>query len=362
MLDNSTIRIIQSVGSPFVQERETSLSEAEIKTLYPNVFENRIELLFLEKTRAPGWDDELEELYIGMQRRYEETISVIVNLCQVLNELCPNEYMIFKSIKPFPATPNDTDSIFLGSKKRYQEVSRLLVDAGYKELERAPLQITYYDSRGKGKVHSDKRGGTYYIDFYENIGTDYFVYVDKRRLQNCQTIREISGVDVPLMNANIELAIFLFHSVFPEKTYHIEHFYVALHTISRMGHSDIELFCQFIKDNHLKPALKGSLGITAHLHNEAFGFVPDVLTDILKTLGGYRKPEVEKLVTDRLATPYLFTLSTFALAFVHKLLDPRAVRSLFVQGAKMANPAFAWDVFTVLRKRCGSKGLSHHME
>jgi hypothetical protein len=72
--------------------------------------------------------------------------------------------VIIKSIKPYPAVPNDTDVLILGGKKEFKQTLDYLYAKGYIFHEWAPMQTTVYDPRGKGKIGKGKKGGTYYID------------------------------------------------------------------------------------------------------------------------------------------------------------------------------------------------------
>src|SRR5215475_3233071 len=99
------------LGSPFVNKPLRRFTDAELLGVYDLAFKNRVALLYLSLHRRSGWDPRLEEKYQTLKSRERTTFDVIARLAQVLNGWMPDEYVIFKSIKPYPATPNDTDVI-----------------------------------------------------------------------------------------------------------------------------------------------------------------------------------------------------------------------------------------------------------
>ena len=91
------------------------------------------------------------------------------------------------------------------------------------------MQITICDPNGKGKTGKGKKGGTYYIDLYSEISTDYFSYLNKRKLIDHITTINLDGTYVKTLTKEIELSIIMFHNVFPERTFQLEHFYIPLY-------------------------------------------------------------------------------------------------------------------------------------
>ena len=113
-----------------------------------------------------------------------------------LKKHCPNKYAIFKSLKPYPATPNDTDVIIFGNRAEFEGVLEHLYSKGFLFHEWAPMQTTLIHPDGKGKTGKGKKGGTYYIDFYSDISTDYFLYIDKRSLIPYLVTKTINGKEI----------------------------------------------------------------------------------------------------------------------------------------------------------------------
>jgi hypothetical protein len=356
-VSNKTLELIQLLGSPFVEQNRESPSEEYLLSMYDQAFKDRVALLLLEKYKRSDWGNELLDKYQKLFERQRETFLVIARLGRVLNEFDPESYVIFKSIKPYPATPNDTDVIFLKGKKEYEKAYRYLLDAGYVFHEWAPQQRTVYDPKGLGKIGIGKKGGTYYIDLYEEISTDYFAYFDKHQLLPHIVIKHIEGIPVRLLSPEPELAIILFHNVFPERTFQLEHFYLPLYYLSSKDF-DADLFIEFVRNHGMVIAVKTNFTIVAHLHNVIFGNVPYQVQKILLAFGQNGR-ELVLFQRKSNSTPYLFSQNTFWLCLFQKATELYCFRSLLIQFLRMLYPPFFIQVVRSLRNRLSEKGIYH---
>jgi hypothetical protein len=345
------------VGSPFVVRPARTFTDDELLGAYDGAFPNRIALLCLSIHRRPGWDARLEERYLALLAREQMTREVIATLAGHLNRWDADSYAVFKSLKPYPATPNDTDVICFGNERDYEAMYRHLLAAGYHFHEWAPQQRTIYDARGEGKVGLGKKGGTYYIDLYTEISTDYFAYINKRRLRPFVITEPVDGVPVKLLRAEPELAVVLFHSVFPERTFQLEHFYLPLYNLAQPGF-DLTAFLTFAREAGVAYAVKTQFSLIARLHQEHFGFVPDPVAAVMGSLGRNNR-EVRRLERVGLTTPYLFSPRTFWTAFAIKATEWHCFKSLLRQFVKMLNPKFFLDVVASIRRRMSEKGIYH---
>ena len=266
------------------------------------------------------------------------------------------QYVVFKSLKPFPATPNDTDVLFLRSKRALDGLTPRSSRKGtYSTMGIAVAELV--DPRGVGQVGAGKKGGTYYIDFYQEVATDYFAYMNKNRLRPFLRRGELLGAPICLWGSEPELAIILFHSVFPERTYQLEHFFLALHYMAQESF-DRQSFVEFGRANGMVRALRESLAITRALHVSAFGVDPSTVEECLQRLGG-RSTEGARFEANNLGTPHMFSVTTFFGSFAEKLKDLHSLRSLGVQLVQMLRPRFFLDVVRSLRARLSEKGVYH---
>ncbi len=354
-----TYELIKMIGSPFID----SVPDIDTKTLegfYDQAFADRVALLYLTIHRDRNeWSPFLEEKYQALSNRRLNTLEVIADLGTTLNGSIPDNYAVFKSLKPYPATPNDTDVIVFGKSNQFKTSLETLYDGNYLFHEWAPMQTTLIHPRGKGKTGKGKKGGTWYIDMYSDISTDYFLYIDKKALIPYVEDRVIQGKTIRNVRKEIELAIILFHNVFPERTYQLEHFYMPLYHLAEEDF-DCDVLLKFARDQKLTRALATNLTLVEHIHRTIFGFVPDRVRDILDKTGRNLE-ELERFISKGETTPYMISPKTFWLTFLDKIYDPAAFKSLISQGLHMLNPVFFLDVMKSLANRFSERG-TYHME
>ena len=145
--------------------------------------------------------------------------------------------------------------------------------------------------------------------------------------------QDIQGVPVNLLRPEPECAIILFHSLFPERTYQLEHFYVPLYYLANKDF-DIDLFIDFVRSNRMTRSVLASLEITDYLHRTYFGMTPAPLEHIFATLGRHRYER--NRFRSHASTPYMFSKKTFWAAFLNRNRDPYSLKSLGVQSGRGA--------------------------
>ncbi len=351
-----TCDLIKIIGTPFVNEKP-EVSFNILEKVYDKAFADRVALLYLTLHRKDGWPEALEEKYQKLNDRRDKTLEVVASLGRALNEFNVKDYAIFKSLKPYPATPNDTDAINFGDKKQFKAVIEHLYAEGYLFHEWAPMQTTLIHPKGKGKTGKGKKGGTYYIDMYSDISTDYFLYIDKRSLKPYVETRVINGREIQNVRKEVELAIILFHNVFPERTFQLEHFYMPLYHLKE-NDFDTSVMIKFSEDQKLEYAISTNLTIVEYIHKKLFGFTPDPVSQLLE-LWGRNHNELKRFKQMGEQTPYMFSPRTFWITFMHKIKDNAALKSLLVQGCHMLNPIFFLDVMNSLKNRFSERGTYH---
>ena len=352
--ENKTIRLLKSIGSPFVMERAFG-EDRECDELFNYAFKNRIGLLYLDRLEKRGRIENLRKQYDKLLHRHKETLVTVANLAKVFNN-GGVDYVIMKTIRPYLNTPNDVDVLFMGEKKNYPQALSVLKDANYKYLKAAPRQIGFYDPRAT-EVRSDKRGGIYHIDLYMELAADYVVYLDKKKLRSHQ--QEITVLDenkVSVLTLEAELAVTLMHGVFPARSYQLQDFYTTLYLLDQMDKEQINNFVDIVINGHIKRAIKAGLSVTARLHEVAFGFIPEKIMHALVSISA-KTDESALIEKNDFNTPYTYSFLTFFKVFWERASDGRGFASFFVQGFYMMNPVFLKSVIEAVVSR--QKGTSY---
>jgi hypothetical protein len=347
---NLTLKLLRQIGTPFETGKKYDEPE-ESEDVYNYAFKNRIGILYLLKLKNSDCLEKLKTEYENLSFRAKETMVTAAKAGKILSE-AGIDYVIFKTIRPYPATPNDVDIVCLDGKVGYKKATDALFKAGYFTFQKdAPMQILFSDPHGMGSATWDKKGGIYYVDLYKAPAVDYFIYLDPEKMRNEIVFMELDGFQVKVLRPEVELAAILMHSVFPEKTFTLELFYSISYSFSNFDKKQIEKFLEFSRKNNFVFPVRICLTLTSLLHTEAFGYVPEVITNILTEVEGEYRKEIVSFRATNMKTPYNFLVQSFFISFLKKLREPVSLKSLGVQCAYMLNPFFLKDVFTSLYKR-----------
>jgi hypothetical protein len=125
--------------------------------------------------------------------------------------------------------------------------------------------------------------------------------------------------------------------------YTLSEYYSTVFFLSQMNSSDLEDFVALINDNHLLAAAQVHLGITAELHQLAYGQNPEKLCALMNEV------KVDLFERERfrksLVTPHKFHVATLGRALREKFFGEEKTRaSIARQVASMIDPRFAKDV------------------
>ena len=361
MVENPQELLITTIGAPASNVRVRPTPE-QVDELFDLAFENRVGLLFLERCRELGvaLSPAARENHARLSERRDLTERMMIRLSDVLQDVARDRWVLFKSVKPFPSTPNDTDW-FPFDRREHPALVRRLLESGFSFLERAPLQTTLIEDSGAGLVHSDKRGGIYYIDCYQAPSADYFIYLDPEKMRRHFTYREVQGHMLPALDACAELIAIMIHNVFPEKTFSMESWFLVLHYVAEIEEKGkIDDFVEAVRENFVERAVSANVALAVALHRHFFGNCPDTLSKLLDEFP-LAVAEDRLLEQSGYLLPYNFSNRCFWGSFLEKLRDPVSLRSAGMQALHMLNPVFFADVMRIIWKRTRRGGIYRQM-
>lgn len=338
----STLKLLRTIGSPFVPSSELAVSDGETNQLYQLAVRNKIGLLYLETLKGWGALGNLQSEYERGYLRYSETVATAARICAVL-DAAGIDYVLYKFVKPYPSTPSDVDILFLGSDNDYRETLRMLFASSYFRLGAAPHQVIAYDLRGgienmDTRLWGGKEGGVYYIDLYDEVAASHVIYVDKEHLRQYTADVELNGYQVRSLAPEADLAVGIAHSVIPEQLYTLADYYITLYCLDKMRETGITNFVAIIGADRLTLASRASLRMTAYFHQVAHGFIPEPLKSLADRLGV--KDLGEASSQGDCSAPYRFGVLTVAGALAEKLPSGKFIKSAVVQMVHMLNPRF----------------------
>jgi hypothetical protein len=171
-------------------------------------------------------------------------------------------------------------------------------------------------------------------------------------------VRELSvqGVQCPFLEAELELAVMLYHNIFPENTFHLEHFYLTLYYLYGRAPFSLERFLMHVRRNRYTLPVRANLTVTAVLHEKAFGYVPERLQELRAALGDSSR-EAQRFVASDLRVPYYFRPATFLGTVLSRAMNGVSFRSLCVQGFHMLRPSFCAGAMRSLCHRLKGVGV-----
>lgn len=321
-------------------------------------FKSRVGLLFLDECLRRGvtLGPKATELHRSLMTRRAATDRVVAKLARRLDEVAKNEWVLFKSIKPFASTPNDTDWFPFDARRHRELVEYLTADGGFTWMEDAPRQTTLIEEGGEGVTDTTKKGGVYYIDCYVAPSTDYFIYLDPRRMRGHTERVKVGGYAVPVLQPHAELTAILFHNVFPEKTFTIESYYLIKSYLDQIeANGALDDFVAVCRKQKVEYACAVNLTLTRDIDAAQFGLSDQRITHILGALG-YGRLQISNF--DPLGGfPYAFPAKVFWRAFLSKQRDRTSFLSTLNQGVHMLSPAFFVDVVRVIWRRTVRGGV-----
>ena len=354
---HETELIFETIGWPIGSGHRTP-TEGEVRRATEYLFKSRVGLLFLEECRARSveLDPSAAELYRSLVHRRAATDEVVVRLTKRLDEVARDEWVLFKSIKPFLSTPNDTDWFPLDRRRHHELCEHLMADGQFKLLEKAPRQTTLIEATGESVTDTTKRGGVFYIDCYVFPSTDYFLYLDPRRLSGEVRCATVNGHRVPVLSPSAELAATMFHNVFPERSFSPESFYLIRSYLAELDETGtLPDFIALCHDQHMELAAAVNLSLVRAVDRAYFGDADHLPGEVMNMLG-YADLEVGGF-DPRGRFPYAIPNKLFWRCFAQKQRDGASFRSSLVQMGHMLNPVFAADVLKIIWRRCVRGGV-----
>ena len=351
---NPTLKLLRVLGSPFIPERELPKDKDDASELYNYATKNKIGLLYLEALKDQG---KLEDF--GLRLKYEEERKkhnkqsiTAIRISKLFNSSDVN-YAIFKSIMPFPATPNDVDVIHFGSDEEYEKAVEIMLQSDYMEVkgEVDAEQRMFHDARdGMLEPHPPEKD-VYDIDLYQNISASYVLYLDKRKLGKYVTEINMSGSKLKVLKPEAELVAIIIHSIIPEQLCTLFVYYAMLHHLERKNSEEIDRFIDIAKENNVTFSVKAHCSLVAELHRVAHGFVPEEIKEILVKLGNETR-EKKFLVKNGFKMPHKYSLSAVLRILLEKMREREFRRSVLKQMVFMLNPRLAkWVIYNIFWRR-----------
>ena len=334
--------LLQSMGNPLLNSGKP-INLIESNELLQLAFKNNIELEYLSKLKFYNCLDKLDSDYLKFTNRYSETSDCIIRIVKILDK---NKipYAITKTLRPYPATPNDSDILYLGALDNYKNTLKLLENDGLVRCGGSDMQAQFFDPEGGESFKRDKRGGRFYIDFYRELAADHVAYMDSNIIKNFVIFAKCKDTNINVFNPIAEIPILLLHSVIMHRTLPLEVFFTISYYLKSFNESDYDQLILSFRKNHLVYVAKYYFKIMAYIFTVYYNEIPEEVETILGKLGiKSDKINFNKYSYDNF--PYIIELKVFFIALFEKTLDYNSLKGMFKQFGKMViSPRFFVEV------------------
>lgn len=341
--------ILGIIGSPFNNPQNLNLDHFDLTELYDIAKKNKIGFLFLEslakkKIITERLQYELEknrEIYLTQRLTAERSAFI-------LNKTGCN-YAVVKSLYPFPATPNDIDLLILDGNDKYRDAVQSMKNNHFELVGyEAPLEICLHDTRSSNHFDDPKKNfaskDPYDIDIYKEVGASHIIYMNKRKLINKTSIININGTSVNILRGPAEIALGIFHSIYPERLYTLLLHFHILYVIKEMTSEEQDEFLKICIEHKMRKAAILTLSLTEIIQEMCFGESPKKLTAIRESFGKKKQIELDRI-------PYLYSMGMVLNSFWGKKNDLIFATSMIRQVISMLNPSYGRYVMSVYKDR-----------
>lgn len=349
-----TIYLLKVIGSPFDPKNTLCpKNKEEAWALYELSVKNKISLSYLESIKAQSKlsDFNLSAEYEKEMLKYKTQSITNARVSRLLNSHGVN-YAVFKSIIPFPATPNDVDIIHFGSDAEFEDLTNIMVNSNYIEIkgEVDASQRMFHDLRECQHLNPHKKD-VYDIDIYQKISASRVVYIDKTKIEKYVQKINFLGVNINILSRETELMAIIIHSIVPEMLFTLLVYYTSLHYIKLMNLGDIDKFIAISQDNNVIHSVRSHFTLISELHQSAHGFVPDKVQYLLTKVSANKK-ENELLLKNNYNCPHMYSMWTVFWVLLEKLKEFEFQKSVINQILYMLNPKVTkWVITNIIWRR-----------
>jgi hypothetical protein len=255
--------------------------------------------------RVPNYAREMAKKEFKRKTLYEEALVEIAEAAERENI----EFMVFKSIKPFPYVGDDID-VFIPNNEDFRAFIEVFRGLGYQSLGEGPPEET---------MAKRVQGFSIMIDVHRAFSASYIPYVDGARVWRRRVKRRFNGFDIFVPSIEDEILILAGHSLLKEFKMNLAEFFNAVILLPKV---DWEKLSKLALAEKMGCALEIFMYILRHLYKTIYHKY--ILFHNFNALSdGYLLKVAFKVIDDDLKDeinmPYHYPLSLPTIAYLSKL-------------------------------------------
>lgn len=323
-MQSDALLLIRTIGLPYHQNKASQdLSENILLNLFPMAQKNKVSLLFLQQAINISKSSELlDNLYISYLRKSQLTMRLVERTCRTIART-GIDYVIFKTLRPFPSVSVDLDILFFSHEElmeAYKALKKFCRLAGY-----GSHSITLYDKNSNMN-----------LDLHSEISVSRMIYINKRLLQGYITKIEMNSIEVPVLEPAAELTAVVAHSLFKEQMLTLSDYYTVINHMLTMRKSQHARLIDLVEQLDLGLSLKFALNLISTITMIATKKNISVLAETARLIPVSRIEEnMIGIALNQFgkngALPYRYHPILVALAFVIKSSNDPLTRSTMAQ-------------------------------
>jgi hypothetical protein len=314
--DDRCLKALRVVANSILPINREALSWARDENVLLKAIElagkNRVLLAFHEGLSKLGLNacERLKEMVRREARRKEIFEKALEEIAKA-SERNGIEFMVFKSIKPFPYVGDDID-VFTPNNEEFKMFMGLLRCLGYRSLGGGPPEET---------VAKRVQGVSVMIDVHRAFSASYIPYVDGARVWRRRVKRRLNGFDVFAPSMEDEILILVGHSLLKEFRVNLAELFHAVMLFLKADWNELSKLALAEKMSY---ALRIFTYIARHvyetIYHKTFPFSDfNVLSD------GYLLKVAFKVIENDLKNginmPYYYPLPLPSIAYLSKLKE-----------------------------------------
>jgi len=321
--------ILTIIGSPTWQSKNLGSSSNNLSSspqdLYALASRNKIGLLFLQSYMNISEYFPFKQILDNELKSYKQLIETAQRASAIIED-AGAKYAVIKSVMPFPAVPNDVDIIIFGTLENYELSLEALRRNSFESLgEPAPLEDCVHDVARGGNHIDPNYKDPFDVDVYREIGASHIIYMDKNKLEKyCLNITIDNKYSFNVLDKPAELAVYMFHSIYPERIYTLLLYYCIIYTVSMMNKFQLDQFVDICLQNKIGGAALICLQVTENIQREYLGTVDPKLVELRERFGAGKDIKITSM-------PYRYPLSTIINSFWTKRSDKVFSKSVMRQ-------------------------------
>jgi hypothetical protein len=305
----NALRAVAHTIKPIKGYDESQLHDEKILLEATNIAKkNKVLLAFYEGLVKRGVDipENLRLLAIKDDLRRKLYLKALAEISEIA-EREGIEFMVFKSIKPFPYVGDDLD-IFTPTRDMFTKLINVLRGRGYHLMGYGPPEAT---------LIRRVRGMNLYIDLHKAFSASYIPYVDGLNIWKRRIKRKFNGLNLIVPSLEDEILILIGHSLLKEFRLNLAEFY---HTLLLQPELNQDRLSELMLNEKMESAVNIFLYALSQVHKMLYSEeIISTITFSNNILLKVTQKVISESIENGIKMPYRFPLCAPATAYFDKL-------------------------------------------